>query len=383
MARAVAMAQTFYRLRRAHDRFSRWRRSPLALAPLADVYPDAAVTAVRAGETVATPELVHMRLHEDWWHVPRPQITTPDSWVAEIDDAVVDMARNVVVGRSGREIVVESVGYPEFHNARLWPPEIGTYDRPRVRVPGVSTTFRCFVHHRNHYHAMVDGLPRLHSLMTDARFADRPINVLVDDTLGAAERLFLDELLPEHMAPLQVPGDAVLETETLLLPSYITVANVGVLPSYYREWLVPRLVPDRLSSRAERIYIPRGDAGTRRVANEGELIDALADRGFRQWHLGELSLREQAALFHDAEIVVGGHGAGLTNLLFAQRCGVVELFNSPFVRPHYYYMAKAQGHRWRHVLSDRMSKDADFEIDVARVAAHVDRLIDGPAPARR
>jgi capsular polysaccharide biosynthesis protein len=76
----------------------------------------------------------------------------------------------------------------------------------------------------------------------------------------------------------------------------------------------------------ERIFISRSGARKRRIANEPEVAETLAKRGFTVLALEKLSVAEQIDRFAAAEIVIGTHGAGLTNLVFANPgTRVVEL----------------------------------------------------------
>lgn len=77
----------------------------------------------------------------------------------------------------------------------------------------------------------------------------------------------------------------------------------------------------------KRIIIGRDDVNTRRWLNQNELIQQLEDHfGFKYVSTSDLNLLEQAYLFWNAELVVGVHGAALTNILFMQKnSNVIEL----------------------------------------------------------
>lgn len=68
-----------------------------------------------------------------------------------------------------------------------------------------------------------------------------------------------------------------------------------------------------------RIYVARTDAAARRMRSEGALIDRLAAAGFEIVVPGALTFRQQAALFREARLVVGAHGAGMANIVFCER----------------------------------------------------------------
>lgn len=87
---------------------------------------------------------------------------------------------------------------------------------------------------------------------------------------------------------------------------------------------------------ARRLYISRGDSTGRAILNEAEVVAMLGQRGFETVSLSKLSLDEQVALFGSAEIVVGTHGAGLTNLIFLPpNAIVVELLHHQYGTPSY------------------------------------------------
>lgn len=74
--------------------------------------------------------------------------------------------------------------------------------------------------------------------------------------------------------------------------------------------------PDRNGSR--RIYISRGTARTRGTINEDEIVEYLRPMGFQPLSMDGLTVAKQAKLFAQADVILGTHGAALTNLLFAK-----------------------------------------------------------------
>ena len=79
----------------------------------------------------------------------------------------------------------------------------------------------------------------------------------------------------------------------------------------------------------KRVFISRKDAPFRKIINEDDLFKILETRGFKSYVLGQLSVVEQISLFHNAEVVVAEHGAGLTNILFCKpKTKIVEIFQA-------------------------------------------------------
>jgi hypothetical protein len=77
---------------------------------------------------------------------------------------------------------------------------------------------------------------------------------------------------------------------------------------------------------ANEIYVARTDAQNRVARNEGELIERLDRQGVRIIVPGSMSLSEQIAAFRSARLVIGAHGAGMSNIAFCQPgCFVYEM----------------------------------------------------------
>jgi len=70
-----------------------------------------------------------------------------------------------------------------------------------------------------------------------------------------------------------------------------------------------------------KLYISRAgnlQAHVRRLLNEDEIIGLACKQGFEIVRCEELSFETQVTVFSEASVIVGAHGAGLTNLIFGQ-----------------------------------------------------------------
>jgi len=74
------------------------------------------------------------------------------------------------------------------------------------------------------------------------------------------------------------------------------------------------------------IYISRTKSDKRKITNEEELLPILHSYGFETVYCETLTLKEQVELFFETKVLIGNHGAGLTNMLFMQKkTAVLEL----------------------------------------------------------
>lgn len=99
----------------------------------------------------------------------------------------------------------------------------------------------------------------------------------------------------------------------------------------------------------ERVYLARFDAaGRREIENEAALAKALAHEGFRIVTPGELDFAAQVRCAAGARVLIGAHGAGLTNAGYAQRGAMlVELHPAGYGGPAYARLAMLRGLAWR------------------------------------
>lgn len=137
-----------------------------------------------------------------------------------------------------------------------------------------------------------------------------------------------------------------------------------------------RLQPPKDRS-PNRIYISRSNAPNRRLINEQEVIDYLARYNFKTVKLERLTFREQVEIFASSSIVIGVHGAGLTNIIYTQKCCVLELFASNHRHGAEYLQLTniRQGFYLYHIL-DSLNIDNDLTYPLSLLSEHLNTMLD-------
>lgn len=143
-----------------------------------------------------------------------------------------------------------------------------------------------------------------------------------------------------------------------------------ILPPSACKWVrktVVSNVPEEVRQKKfpRRIYISRADASDRRVRNHKEVMDVLSPLGFESLELSELSFYEQVQLFSEADAVIGPHGAGLVNLMFADRVDVIEIFGSK-TKPTFFMLSQSLNHRYGMLRGKPISEDIYVEMSGLR-----------------
>lgn len=164
---------------------------------------------------------------------------------------------------------------------------------------------------------------------------------------------------------------------TFMLPNFISNHYSGFLPpvvlKFIRNgiWNGYGVKEEPVKSR---IYISRDKATKRRLLNEDRIIEVLQAFKFTTVYAEDLIYAEQVQLFYNAEVVVGAHGAGLTNILFGRNLQVIELHPADMVRSHYFMICKACSFHYHYLLGSASNVKQDFSIDLVALRQVLDTL---------
>lgn len=311
--------------------------------------------------TLATPQAPAMPFAPLAAHLKTTEYAQPTGTSRLLRDVLYCAPNNMLL-TPGRRLIAEASSTerePErFKWEHLFEPEVEA-------MGGLCTGIRSL--RSNYYHSLVDDLPRLFLLHHPA-YADRELRLLLPGGPNALEAFFLERLAPPNLTVVPVAGDRLYACHDYLFPGFLSRRFAAVLPPEYLAFFRARLLPDRPGRRDRRILISRRKAPNGRgIRNEDQLADALTPLGFQSYLLEDLDLAAQIDLFHDAEAVVAPHGAGLTNLLFAEDAKVLELHPNPVMFPHYYYLCRSLGHDYRYWCGSERTRFCAFDVDVGAV----------------
>lgn len=181
----------------------------------------------------------------------------------------------------------------------------------------------------NYYHWLIDFFPRFH-LLEKAGIPFRSTPIIVNNRLTHFQLETLDLLGICREQMIEVDTGQVVEVGNLVIPAILS-SNTFVAQevlSWLRQFGLSRL-PNNHTTGNRRLFISRADATVRRLINEEDVYAALEPLGFELFVPGAHSFIEQVEAFSIAECIVGPHGAGLTNLVFApQNTVIIDIKNT-------------------------------------------------------
>jgi glycosyltransferase involved in cell wall biosynthesis len=291
-------------------------------------------------------------------YYPDGTFVRPAIVVCDVPEARIHVGTGFVCTRDWEvipDMEYRLTNYPEIRN---WKP------RNLTRRAGVYSTIFSW-NASNFGHWMFDFLPRLPVLAKAEPTAK--VTLLMPDFLRPALRESMEILLPEHFAIEYHPYATWFQTEKFIWAPVVSGRCNFFLPaesfeSIRRPIFAKYGLPDK-HKKTRRIFVTRRHATVRRVLNETDVSALLARYGFEDVELSELSFRQQVELFHEADIVIGPHGAGLSSIVFSGDIRLVVFYATRLPLNHYHTLARGLGQE-HYFLTSNVGEDDSFSVDV-------------------
>ncbi|WP_027171233.1 glycosyltransferase family 61 protein [Methylobacterium sp. 10] len=181
-------------------------------------------------------------------------------------------------------------------------------------VPNIDEAYLCIGGSKGYYDWIADRLAKL-SWCLAPETPDCAILVRKEQ-----RGLALDAL-----GTLGVPADRIVALEGVVFcrKLYLGTSSTQAMPrkaAYHHTYgrLIEEAAKRNDGSTPRRFYISRRDTPRRAMLNEVEFEQTMADNGIVPVILSKLGLIEKVSLFHNADVVVSAHGAGLAHLVFGR-----------------------------------------------------------------
>lgn len=242
-----------------------------------------------------------------------------------------------------------------------------------------------------HYgHWFAEYLPRLRHFSRHPRFAEVPI--IVDEGMPPSHYEFLRTLVANRLHVLP-RGSALLVDRLWVAPTinfFPPALQAGhvVPPDRQAAWSVgalrffaERLRPDQVEPGSRRIFLSRRNSSWRRLANEAELVAALAPLGFEVVCPEEMAFADQVRTFATAGFIIAPNGSALNNLIFTSPRTKVVVFGQHNFHNWGGWLGPYQDLGYRPAfltgepVQSAREKHADYVISVEQALGTVQRLL--------
>jgi hypothetical protein len=230
----------------------------------------------------------------------------------------------------------------------------------------------------NYYHWLIETLPRL--ILLRKLYPDATIIL----PFSATPYMMQTVALLGYNKTFKIP-----ENTTVKIPQLAFVEKAGTFLHQDNQLLrevassiISQVIPVDIKPQ-RRVYASRSRASCRKVANEPELLDLLFEYNFELIYFEDFDFIEQVKIMRGVDIIIGLHGANLTNILFMQEgTTLVELMNSS--SPNLVYFQLASYLRLDYYIIPCMSdsdsathNNADVSVDLLQIENTLQLIYNG------
>jgi hypothetical protein len=288
---------------------------------------------------------------------------------------------------AGGGYIDPSVGWAVTRDNKLVYPSLGFSHAPHVHKPLLSEMFlfrkkklklTSIISLRdtgeeNYFHFFNDIIAKLY-FIRDAGFDLKEFTIVISRKLEEKEyfRVIKEKSWLKGLRYF-VQGDEWIEFDKAVFCKPLTHTV-----RYFQE-TSRFLLAKTLGVGNRRVFITRDSKTLRFIENMEDLQPVLENYGFEIIDSAKLPFLEQVSLFSECRMLIGVHGAGLTNMIFrdGQQLSVLEIAHPFEYIPFHYIMLSNQYHYQYHVILGKKgnSKHGGFRVEPAELEGTIKKLL--------
>ena len=350
-------------------------------------------------EVVTPAPIAYPQRDQQYLKSPHSQYTFPETFVAELADALVQGGTNVVVSMGcaiHHDLFARAEDFTseELHERMQFDPAGNVNWRAPDPTPEFMDVAASFVDAcaPNYAHWLTEVAPRAALLCSRSEFDGVPF--IVNDGLHENIMESLWALATDKHPIVALPLGRSVKVSRLYVVScagYVPFEPRGkhvagmshgkfsrLAFEAMRNAYFSQLPPCRTPSR---IFLRR-NSGVRRLVNSDAIESLLVNRGFTVVEPEKLSFAMQVQLFKQAEVIIGPVGAALANIIFSDSRAHIAILISRQEDVIYWYwqnMANASGKTVSYVFGSHLDGaashvHADFQVPPEAVNAFLNDL---------
>ena len=234
----------------------------------------------------------------------------------------------------------------------------------------------------NYYHCWVEFASRI--------YAFKQSNIPVDFISLNINKKFIKEVINifnlDESKIINSSKYKVIKAKKIIYPQLINNWGITKINSdflykknYLPSWIARIYKEVEIKSKnkfhQKKIFISRGESYKRKLINEANLSKELGLLGFRTINFDSLDVEKQICLIKESELIIGVHGAAMTNLSFCKsNTKILELFPENYQDPSYRIQSSIVGIEYNYYIGKCESnkkncnpKDEDFYVEVNKI----------------
>jgi len=287
------------------------------------------------------------------------RMAVSDRWAYVLKDVALS-SETGAMWIPGRRVLIESLGHLVHFFA--WGGFIDVLRSP-VRVDCDLPVTPCS--NLGYYHWLLDAMGQV--LLAD-ELTHGQFRIAVS---GKASRFVWEglEFFGYSRGKVIVCDEPLLASRVVLIARHEDLAlvprdNIRVLQKAIRSRVI---VPD---CRVRKVYISRRLESNRAVVNEDEIEHLVQRYGFEICYFEKLPFSEQMQIVAESRVVMGVHGAGMSNIIAGSPgLKVIELSNPNWFNPCYSRLALQLGFEYAYTMLNRTEQGISADISA------IDRLL--------
>jgi hypothetical protein len=276
----------------------------------------------------------------------------PMRWIYKLRGVTLEPLRGDVYSPTGQLVIESTNWHPYFPNP------LRRKTRKRNSLPKLDSPY-IFLASWAYFHFIVENLP----LFLAARYEFPLAKVII----AKNSPRYLTQAL-ELLGVDSVEVDSQVTVDELIICSvgsdtgWAHPKDVTILKEGFKPFIVAQ-------QKRKYVYVARSHS-MRSPVDENELIESLRALGVEIIFAEDLPLKEQISLFSSTEVLIGIHGAGLTNQLWMESGStVIEIIDKQYFNICFEALAKVTGNIYESVIFD--SNSSNPGIPVAKIIEKV------------
>jgi capsular polysaccharide biosynthesis protein len=221
--------------------------------------------------------------------------------------------------------------------------DVNYLDRPKVVISTAG--------YQNYGHCITDILPKLVNIRQSGL---KSITLIIPNRFCITDTIIKD--VCSHIGLsidiVRCPDASLFSCEEVLYFSPVSIHNTTKSPTLIAFVDIIRGTYGIVPTVSRKLFVARGKAASRQIANYDEVSTILMQRGYEIVTPETMSMIDQIKIFSEASHIVGSLGAGLANSIFSSPSAKLMMFDPGLSDFYYWDLASLAGQEFYWVFTE-------------------------------